>query len=142
MTTTAGRPAADEIPEGFRQPGCRICDRIARGDYAHAGEYWRIDGETGLWLHGGKSAAPVAVPAAHPSDIRGEGAVPYVVAAMSRWLAGFAAEVAAARGMTEYDLLISAEGGHPYAEIRRRHRRQEVPGYLGRAIAFIARALR
>jgi hypothetical protein len=120
MTTTAGHAAADVFPEGFRRPGCGICDRLARGDYDHAGGFWKIEADTGLWYPGRKPGHYIAVPAAHPSDIRGEDFAQYKIAAMYAWLAGFATAVATERQMTRYDLHISVQEGHPYAEIRSR----------------------
>jgi hypothetical protein len=136
MTTTAGRPAADEIPEGFARPGCRICGRIARGEYASAGGYWRIDADTGVYFDDARTGHLTAVPAAHPADPDGDEFARYKVAAMYAWLARYATEVAAGHGLADYDLLISVEDGHPQAEIR--HRRLGKPGFA----RWLLRAIR
>jgi hypothetical protein len=133
MTTTAGRPAADTFPDGFLQDGCRICGRLAGGDYDHAGGYWQIAADTALWFPGGEPGHYVAVPAAHSASILGDDFAQYKIAGVYGWLAGFAGQVAIARGLTEYDLLISVENGHPYAEIRpRRPARGGVFGWASR----------
>jgi hypothetical protein len=133
MTTTAGRPAVDVFPPGFLRGGCAICGRLGRGQYDHAGDYWKIESDTGLWFPGDRAGRYVAVPAVHPSDIRGEDFAQHKVAAMYPWLAAFAGAVATERQMAPYDLHLSVREGHPYAEIvPRESARGEAFGWLAR----------
>ena len=108
MSETVTRIRNGRIPEGFAEPGCRICGRIAGIDLSWA---WKVDEDSALDFPG-RLGHIIAAPAKHPQVVTHE-----AVAAWNRWLAGHASEVAAGRGITPFDLILSEDEGHPYAEI-------------------------
>ena len=114
MSETVSQAAAPaRIPEGFSRPGCVTCKRIARIDLSRC---WRVDADTAFDFpgHGGHT---IIVPAEHPGDL-GSGAYRGLkLGAIHAHLAGYAANIAAERGLGRYDLIISEKSGHPYAKI-------------------------
>jgi hypothetical protein len=112
MSETVTRTAAAAaIPEGFAQAGCRICEAIAGIDLSG---YWRVDAGAALRLPGRRHGRITVASVAHsPYAFRDRGTV-------NAWLAGRASEVAADENIAAYSLIITEEGGHPYAEVLRR----------------------